>query len=88
MTVFSLANRKECFTNAEALRKFIQELQEDIDKSEPVVVLGDEGQVIGTILSTTLTQQVLAQRILKGLQETPGLIDEIQDRLEHDDIVD
>jgi hypothetical protein len=40
------------------------------------------------MLSSELTKKVLAQRILKRLFETPDLIDEIQRRLEHDEIVD
>lgn len=85
MTVLKLADH---FTNKEELRKFMQELQKDTDKNEPVFLLDENGEVICTMLSSELTKKVLAQRILKRLFETPHLIDEIQRRLEHDEIVD
>lgn len=85
MTVLKLTDH---FTNEEELRKFTRELQKDTDKNEPVIVIGEKDEVLCTMLSSDLTKQILAQRILKRLFETPSLIDEIQRRLEHDEIVD
>jgi len=85
MTVLKLADH---FTNKEELSKFTRELQKDAEKNEPVILLDENGEVICTMLSSELTKKVLAQRILKRLFESPNLIDEIQRRLEHDEIVD
>ncbi len=66
--------------------ELIARLRQAAQSDEPSVIL-DDGDVVGTLLSPDLGKEALATRLLKSLDCTPTLLDEILTRLD-EEIVD
>lgn len=86
MAVINLDKYEGLFKDAGSFQSFVLSFKSDLGSDLSPIVANHE--VVGAIVSPEATKDVLCARLAKKLSDCPGILDEIRDRLEHDDIVD
>lgn len=74
------------FRDSQSYEQFVQQIEHHLQGDfAPLMV---RKTVIGSVLSAEATKEVLYERLIKTISKSPKLLDEIQDRIEKDEIVD
>ena len=85
--IIELDKQKALFRDEAAFEELLQIFRRALEKEAmPLVVSGDE--VLFVAVSREFIQQLMADRILKRFPEKPGMLSDLRNRLESDDIVD
>ena len=82
-----LDEHKGLFKDEASYARFIDILRSSITSDTMPIVLA-EHELLFTAVPPGATKDILAERIVRRLWENPGLLDDIRDRLENDDIVE
>lgn len=85
MNPLNLDNCKPLFRDEGAYAEFLKILKQGLSDFSPVI---SNEEVLGTFLSQEATKEILYERIVRRMANSPGILEEITDRLTNDPIVD
>jgi len=81
-----LDKHRNLFRDDESFGQFVQILTDRLSQDFSPVL--SEQRVLGAVLSPEATKEVLYERMIRRISDSPQVLDEIRDRIENDQIVD
>ena len=86
MSPLVLDECKPLFKDNAGYEEFVAWLVGKLGQDFAPVIAGKN--VLGSVLSPEATKEVLYDRMIQRISESPSILDDIKDRLENDDIVE
>ncbi|NQV27299.1 MAG: hypothetical protein HQ518_23375 [Rhodopirellula sp.] len=86
MNAIQLENFKSLFKDDDAFTKFVELFGESIQYDLRPIICGQ--RVIGATLSADGTKDVLYDRMVKRMVDSPDILNELVSRIEEEEIVD
>ena len=87
MNPLILDEYRSLFRDDGSFEQFVQAVTSRLEHDLSPIISRERG-VLGAILSPETTKEVLYERIIRRISESPEILDEIRDRIENDEIVD
>jgi len=85
-STIKLDDYRDLFRDSESFSKFINAFRKA--SSGDLTMLMASNEVVGSVMSPQATKDVIYDRMIQRMASKPGLLEEIADRIDNDEIVD
>lgn len=82
-----LDEHKDLFKSEQAFEQFVERMNSSLADA-PMLAVFSNKKLLFTVVSPDATKDVLYERILRQLSDDPSILDDIQHRIENEEIVE